>query len=194
MIEIKTPTSPAKPSRHFYREKIRMVIQTRIALGLPLNHRDILQAAGGGSASTVVDELKHLGKDAPATLIGRGAKSLPQRIVAIEDALNNALAREAQLAAENIALKNSLHAAQEHLNKLLATHQDAQRMLFQSVDDLRQMVKRGQGGMLSANDQQGLSEAILWKTRHDQLQHRLIALEADNRKMANQLVASGSES
>ena len=104
-------STASKRSRHSYRERIQEVIQERIALGKPLTHRDILKDAGGGSASTVVEELAKADRQTPATLIGRGAKSLPQRIAALEDALNASLAREKVLEAENQALKDSLTSA-----------------------------------------------------------------------------------
>jgi hypothetical protein len=188
-------STASKRSRHSYRKRIQEVIQERIALGKPLTHRDILKDAGGGSASTVVEELAKADRQTPATLIGRGAKSLPQRIAALEDALNSSLAREKVLEAENRALKDSLTSARADVDKLLAGHQDSQRMLLQGVDDLRQMVKAGQGAMppaviatkrqKAAGDDTG--DGILWKARHDQLLQRFVALDAKNRKMSSQL-------
>jgi hypothetical protein len=188
-------STASKRSRHSYRERIQEVIQERIALGKPLTHRDILKEAGGGSASTVVEELAKAERITPATLIGRGAKSLPQRIAALEDALNASLGREKVLEAENQALRESLTSARADVDKLLAGHQDSQRMLLQGVDDLRQMVKAGQGGMppavIAAERQKAAGDdtgdGILWKARHDQLLQRFVALDAKNRKMSSQL-------
>ena len=82
------------------------------------------------------------------------------------------------------------------LDKLLTAHQDSQRLLLQSVDDLRQMVKAGQGampqGVMEAERQKSAppsesGDAILWKARHDQLLKRYVALDEKCRKLAGQL-------
>ncbi|WP_126448191.1 DNA-binding protein [Sulfuricystis multivorans] len=188
-------STASKRSRHSYRERIQEVIQERMVLGKPLTYRDILKDAGGGSASTVAEELAKADRQTPATLVGRGAKSLPQRIAALEDALNSSLAREKMLMAENQALKEALTSARADVDKLLAVHQDAQRMLLQGVDDLRQMVKAGQGIITPAGIATGrqktagddTGDGILWKARHDQLLQRFAALDAKNRKMSSLL-------
>jgi hypothetical protein len=183
-----------KRSRHSFRERIREVIQDRIALGKPLNHREILKEAGGGSAGTVVEELALAQRQTPATLIGRGAKALPQRIAALEDALNASLNRIRILEAENQALKSSLAEARNDLNQFLAVNQDAQRMLLQGVDDLRRIVKAGQGARqheIPAPERNSATKAgntdTPWKARENQLVGQIFALETRNRKMAQQL-------
>ncbi len=189
---------PAKArTRRSYRERIRQVIADRIVLGKPLTTRAILADAGGGSTSTVVEELAKAERPAPATLVGRGATSLPQRIVALEDALNASVAREQVLGAENQVLKSSLVDARTTVDKLLTQHQDSQRLLLQGVDDLRQMVKAGQGGMPhaaarpspAAADPDG--DAVLWQARHDQLLGRYIELEKKFRGAVSRLNEHG---
>ena len=182
-------------SRRSYRERIREVIQQRIVLGKPLTHREILKDAGGGSSSTVVSEMARIKLPSPAVLVGRGARTLPQRVLALEEALNAALSREKLLTVENDMLKRLLAEARSEVDKLLASHQDAQRLLLQGVDDLRQMVKAGQGGLPPGVVQAGAAketgkesgESILWKTKHDQLLRRYIALEGRCREMASLL-------
>lgn len=189
------PPVKKRRSRHSYREAIRLVILERIALGKPLTQREILKEAGGGSTSTVIEELAKAERVTPAALVGRGAASLPQRIAALEDALNASLAREKVLEAENLVLKTSLTGARTDVDKLLAAHQDSQRMLLQGVDDLRQMVKAGQGsmpqGVIEAERQKvagaETGDAILWKARHDKLLQQFLALDAKNRKLVLQL-------
>ncbi len=192
-------TTLAPPSKrrksHSYRERIRDVIEARKLLGKPLNQREILKEAGGGSASTVVEELAKAALETPATLIGRGASTFPQRIAVLEDAINSSLARERVLVAENQVLRASLADARADLDKLLVAHQDSQRLLLQGVDDLRQMLKAGQQGDLRPAvpvRERGIpmrddADGVLWKARHDQLLERFVALEAKTRKMAGQL-------
>lgn len=187
---------PKKRSKHSYREKIREVIARRRMKGLSCSVRAILNEAGGGSTSTVLDELAQHEKPTPSALVGQDTLNPYQRIVALEEAINNSVAREQVLAAENAVLKNSLASARSDVDKLLAGHQDSQRMLLQGVDDLRQMVKAGQGampqGVVEAERQKSApaeqsGDAILWKARHDQLLTRFVALDEKCRKMAGQL-------
>ena len=197
--------TPRPRSRYSYRERIREVIRARIARGDPIQNRDIIKEAGGGSASTVVEEVaKIFDGDTvkPAVLIGAGAKTATQRVVALEQAVNASLAREQSLISENTVLKASLHDLRAELDKLLTSHQDAQRLLLQGVDDLRQMVKAGQGsmpqGVLEAErtktqipDQSGT--AIYWQAKHDQLLERFVALEAKARILAGKVHELGGE-
>ena len=191
-----------KRKSHSYRDRIREVIEVRKLLGKPLNQREILKEAGGGSASTVVEELAKAALATPATLIGRSASTFPQRIAALEEAINSSLARERVLVAENQVLRTSLTDARADLDKLLVAHQDAQRLLLQGVDDLRQMLKAGQqGGLRPAapaiergpSVRDGSGDGLLWKARHDQLLERFVALEAKNRAMASQLHELGAD-
>ncbi len=192
MSEHRTNT---RRSRHSYREAIRVAILDRIKLGKPLNHRAILDDAGGGSATTVAEELAKAQEVTPATLVGSGATSPTQRIAALEDALNASLRRQNVLEAENQVLNKALAAARTDVDKLLAAHQDSQRLLLQGVDDLRQMVKAGQGalphGLIETATKKVASvetgDAILWKAKHDQLLQRFVVLDARNRKLVSQL-------
>lgn len=184
--------SSSKRTQHSYRDRIREVIQDRISLGKPLTHREILRDAGGGSASTVVDVLRHFESQPPATLVGRGASSFPQRIAALEDALTASLAREMVLTAEKDALREALASSRRDVETLLATHQDAQRLLLQGVDDLRQMVKAGLcttsavPATVTEAARTDNKDGLLWKARHDQLLERYIALEEKCRRLRAQ--------
>lgn len=192
---------PKRRKTHSYRERIREVIEVRKLLGKPLNQREILKEAGGGSASTVVEELAKAALETPATLIGRGASTFPQRIAALEDAINSSLARERVLDAENQVLRASLADARADLDKLLVAHQDAQRLLLQGVDDLRQMLKAGQqpsalrpsAPAIERGPDARDGDGVLWKARHDQLLERFVALDAKNRAMAGQLHELGCD-
>ena len=191
---------PRKPrSRHSFREDIREIIRRRIAAGEPLHVRKIIDEAGGGSASTVKQELIAIIKDGTVkaiALTGKGADSPSRRIVALQKAINESLERELGLVAENTALKESLHVARTDLEKLLVAHQDAQRLLLQGVDDLRQMVKAGQGtlpaGIVEAERQKHVAssqsnDAILWKAKHDRLLQRFVELESKYRALDSRL-------
>ena len=186
---------PKKRTKHSYREKIREAIARRRLKGLSCSVRAILDEAGGGSASTVLDELANADKPTPASLFGQDTLNPYQKIVALEEAINASVAREQILAAENGVLKSSLEVARADVDKLIAGHQDSQRMLLQGVDGLRQMVKAGQGampnGVMEAERQKVLpvetGDGILWKARHDQLLQRFVALDAKFRKIASQL-------
>lgn len=191
------PTPPTKKrSKHSYREKIREVIARRRLKGLSCSVRSILKEAGGGSASTVLEELANTDKPLPAALVGQETTNPYQRIVALEDAINASIEREQCLATENAVLKASLEAARADVDKLLAGHQDSQRLLLQGVNDLRQMVKAAAQnplpqGIIEAERQKAApaptDDSILWKARHDQLLQRFVALDAKNRKLAAQL-------
>lgn len=182
--------------RHSFRAKIRDVIIARKLRGDPFDFRDIILEAGGGSNKTVREELDNCPEITEGMRIGRGAKTDAERVTALEKAIDASLSRERKLVAENQVLKTSLDSARADLDKLLTAHQDSQRLLLQSVDDLRQMVKAGQGampqGVLEAERQKSApaeqsGDAILWKARHDQLLTRFVALDEKCRKMAGQL-------
>ena len=200
------PEKVRKPrSKHSYRDRIREVIRHRIYRGDPLHTYKILEEAGGGSASTVQQELAAMLEGdtvKPAVLIGAGQRTPTQRIGALEKAINDSIAREQVLIAENTALKESLQAARSDLDKLLVAHQDAQRLLLQGVDDLRQMVRAGKdtlpAGVIEAERQKiaaqhQSNDGILWKAKHDQLLRRYIELEARNRKLEGRLHELGQD-
>ena len=200
------PEKVRKPrSKHSYRDRIREVIRHRIFRGDPLHTYKILEEAGGGSASTVQQELAAMLEGdtvKPAVLIGAGQRTPTQRIGALEKAINDSIAREQVLIAENTALKESLQAARSDLDKLLVAHQDSQRLLLQGVDDLRQMVRGGHdalpAGVVEAERrkhtaQTESSDAILWQAKHDQLLNRHIALEAKCRLLAGRLHELGQD-
>lgn len=188
-------------SRHSFRERIHQVILERIVRGDSLTIRDIIDEAGGGSITTVRQELAKCPVPTEATRVGMGAKTDAQRVPLLEKAVNESLDREKLLIAENKALKDSLDAARADVDKLMATHQHSQRMLLQGVDDLRQMVKAGSGALpqavLEAERQKAApvatDDSILWKARHDQLLQRFVALDAKCRKMAAQLHDLGAD-
>ena len=164
-------------SRHSFRERIHQVILERIVRGDSLTIRDIIDEAGGGSITTVRQELAKCPVPTEATRVGMGAKTDAQRVPLLEKAVNESLDREKLLIAENKALKDSLDAARADVDKLMATHQHSQRMLLQGVDDLRQMVKAGSGA---------LPQAVLEA-------ERFVALDAKCRKMAAQLHDLGAD-
>jgi hypothetical protein len=137
-------------SRHSFRKPIREAIQARIVLGKPLTVRAILEEAGGGSSTTVLEELQKIPTQTLATRIGHSAQTLPQRVLMLEEALEASVTREKDVTAENRALASSLEEARRSTEVLLGMHHDAQRLLMQAVDDLRQMVKAGQGGLPQA--------------------------------------------
>lgn len=182
--------------RHSFRAEIRAVIIARKLRGDPFDFRDIIKEAGGGSNKTVREELDKCPEITEGMRIGRGAKTDAERVTALEKAIDASLSRERELLAENQALKASLDSARADLDKLLTAHQDSQRLLLQSVDDLRQMVKAGQGampqGVVESERQKSAppsesGDAILWKARHDRLLKRYVALDEKCRKLAGQL-------
>ncbi len=200
------PDTPRKPrSRHSFRECIREIIQRRIAEGRPLHVRKIIDDAGGGSASTVKEEIAEAikaGAIRAIALTGKSANSPSRRIAALQATINESLERELGLVAENTALKESLQIARTDLEKLLVAHQDSQRMLLQGVDDLRQMVKAGQGtlpaGIVEAERQKHVApsqsnDAILWKAKHDRLLQRFVELESKYRSLNGRLHELGAE-
>jgi len=200
------PEKVRKPrSKHSYRDRIREVIRHRIYRGDPLRTYEIIDEAGGGSASTVQQELKAMLEGdtvKPAVLVGADQRTPTQRIGALEKAINEGIAREQVLIAENAALKESLQAARSDLDKLLVAHQDSQRLLLQGVDDLRQMVRAGKdtlpAGVMEAERQKiaaqhQSNDGVLWKAKHDQLLRRYIELEARNRKLEGRLHELGQD-
>ena len=183
-------------SQYAYRARIRQVILDRMVRGDTLGIREIIAEAGGGSMTTVRDELAKCPVPTDAVRVGLGAKSPAQRIALLETAINESLARERSLTAENQALRSALDSARTDVEKLLLGHQDSQRLLLQGVDDLRQMVRAaGQGGLpagiIEAERHKAVppvsDDTILWKARHDKLLARLFSLEARCNKMAGRL-------
>lgn len=185
-------------SKHSYRDLICEAIRDSHARGQPLSLRAIQRKAGGGSLGTVTEELQKFfsgDKIRASASIGAGS-TLAGRTKALENAIDASLERERVLEADNAALRASLQESRSELDKLLVAHQDSQRLLLQGVDDLRQMVKAGQGGLpagvLEAERVKSLppektGDAIYWQAKHDQLLQRYIALDGKNRKMAGQL-------
>lgn len=194
-MSTQTPKSRKPRSLHSYRAKIRDVIIARKLRGDTFDIRDIIKEVGGGSNTTVREELDNCPEITEGMRIGRGAKTAAERVTALEKAIDASLTRERELVAEKLALKTSLDSARADLDKLLTAHQDSQRLLLQSVDDLRQMVKAGQGamprGVMEAERQKSApmesGDAILWKARHDLLLKQFAALDEKCRKMAGQL-------
>lgn len=192
---------PKSRTRHSYREAIREVIRSRLARGEALHIRKILGEAGGGSITTVQEELgKMIGaeKVRASTLIGAGASTIKARVVALEAAIDAGLERERTLQVEVKVLNAALQTSRSDVEKLLMNHQDSQRLLMQGVDDLREMVKAGQGslpnGVVEAERAKTLrrevessGDAIYWHEKHDQLLHRYIEMERKNRLLASRL-------
>lgn len=117
-----------------------------MARGEPLHIRKIIETAGGGSVTTVQEELAALTGVAvvrKSLLIGRGATTVQARVVALEDAIDAGLQREETLKAQVAVLQKALSDAQANVEKLIWRHEDSQRELLQGVDDLRQMVRAG---------------------------------------------------
>lgn len=199
MMPIKPTTKPKRRTKHSYRPAIHEVIRQRIARGAPLHIREIIEEAGGGSISTVRDELaKLVGQDQAraSALVGAGARSAHERVPALERAIDDALEREKLLLAENQVLKATLEQRNADVEKLLLTHTDSQRMLLQGVDDLRQMVRAGReslpAGVLAAEQakvagKDGDSKAVYWQTKHDQLLARYVDMEKKNRALMARL-------
>lgn len=188
--------SPKPRSRHSFRDRIRQVILDRMARGATLHVRDIIKEAGGGSATTVKEELAKCPVPTAGTRAGLGANTPAQRIALLEQAVNESMAREQALATEAEALRAALDSARADVEKLLVEHQDSQRMLLQAVDDLRQISKAGQeaatqAAALPSAPRKGelpeSGEGLLWKARHDELLQRFVALDAKCRRMAGQL-------
>lgn len=191
----KSPTPQQPRTRHSFRKRIYQVILDRMARGDTLHVRAILKEAGGGSVTTVREELAKCPVPTEATRVGQGANTPAQRIVLLERAVNEGRSREEILRVENGVLRESLAAARSDVDKLLSAHQDSQRRLLQGVDDLRQMVKAGQGalpqGIIEAERRKNVplisNDDFLWKARHDQLLQRYIALDEKCRKLENKL-------
>ena len=192
-------------TRHSYREPIREAIRQRLARGETLHIRSIIKEACGGSISTVRQELaKMLGEDKikASTLIGAGASSVTARVGALEQAIDASLERERILEAKNSALQESLDTSREELARLLTDHHDSQKLLFQTVDDLRQMIKAGRSslpaGILEAERAKtGKSEmngdVIYWRAKYDQLLQQFIDLNGKNRILGSRLHDLGGD-
>lgn len=195
-----SPPQRQPRTRHSFRSAIREVIRVRLAKGDTLTVRSILKDAGGGSITTVQEEIAALGvkeKVRASALIGAGAKTVQARVEALEAAIDDALERERSLAAEVQAFREALAHKEAEVQTLLATHTDSQRMLLQGVDDLRQMVRAGREslppGVLAAErtkiaaEKDGDSKVIYWQTKHDQLLGKYVEMEKKNRAMASRL-------
>ncbi len=186
-------------TRKSYREAIRNEVKLRMQHGDPLRFKDILAAAGGGSNSTVLEEIRLLRAEDKAR--GEVCVDGVSVLCALERSLSECRAREDVLLAENAALRESLVLARSDVEKLLATHQDSQRMLLQSVDDLRQMVKAGQGAMPKGIIEAEYAklhppesgEVTYWRAKHDQLLQRQIDLENKNRLLLGKIHDLGGD-
>lgn len=190
-------------TRHSYRNAIRDAIRRRLALGEPLHVRKIIDEAGGGSASTVQEEIANLaGKEKlrASTLVGAGTGTVHDRVRALENALDDALEREKVLTAEVQVLRNSLSKRDEDVAKLMLTHVDSQKMLLQGVDDLRQMVRAGRdalpSGVIAAEDAKvsapaADNQAVYWQTKHEALLRKYVDLDRRNRLLASRLSEAG---
>jgi hypothetical protein len=195
-----TTPKPKSRSRHSFRDPIREVIRRRLARGEPLHIQKILTEVGGGSITTVRQELAEMigaEKVRASTLIGAGASTIKARVQALEAAIDAAMERERLLQAEVVVLKDALQSSRDDVAKLLAIHQDSQRLLMQGVDDLREMVKAGQGALpvgiveteranVSPKEVRDASsgDAFYWHEKHDQLLRRHVNMEKENREMA----------
>lgn len=211
------PSRSSRPrTRHSFRGAIREVILRRHARGDTLSVRKIIDEVGGGSPKTVLEELAEfteaVGKGR-AVLVGADAVSPAARIPALEDALNDALARERRLQAENDGLRSALEAsrksqllAEQNVATMLATHQDAQHKLMQGVDDLRQMVAAGKDALplemlvtkasndaAAARAEKGAAESIYWETKHNQLLQKYVDLDNKYRLARSRLAELGED-
>ena len=132
-----------------------------------------------------------------SALIGAGASTIKARVQALEAAIDAAMERERLLQAEVVVLKDALQSSRDDVAKLLAIHQDSQRLLMQGVDDLREMVKAGQGALpvgiveterAKVPPKEGRDassgDAFYWHEKHDQLLRRHVNMEKENREMA----------
>ena len=135
-------------------------------------------------------------------MIGAGASSVTARVGALEQAIDSSLERERVLEAKNTALQESLNSSRDELARLLTDHHDSQRMLFQTVDDLRQMVKAGQSslptGVLDAERAKIASsemngDVIYWRAKYDQLLQQYIELDAKIRILRSRLNDLGGD-
>ena len=186
-------------ARKSFREAIREAVRHRMERGEPLNVKSIIAAAGGGSNSTVIEEIRLLREEDRRR--GEALVDGERVLAAVEYALSECRARQDVLLAENAALRVSLDLARADVEKLLASHQDSQRMLLQGVDDLRQMVKAGQGalpkGILEAEHAKlhppESGEVTYWRAKHDQLLRRLVDLENKNRLLLGQIHDLGGD-
>ena len=181
------------------------MIRDSLARGQKLSLRAIQEKAGGGSLTTVKEELYKLipgDKIRPSTLIGAGAPTLTERVVDLENAIDASLERGRRLEAENAALRASLQESRSELDKLMVAHQDSQRLLLQGVDDLRQMVKAGQGtlpaGVMEAARAKSLppektEDSIYWQAKHDQVLQQFITLDGKYRILASRLHDLGGD-
>ena len=167
IVTMKIPSRKPR-AKHSFRESIRESILTRMAKGEPLHIRKIIEDAGGGSVTTVQQELASLTGaqySRKSLLIGRGASTVQARVSALEEAIEGGFKREETLKAQVVVLQQALDHAQGNLAMLLRRHEDSQRELLQGVDDLRQMVKAGKEGEALTSIHRPVAETQYKETR-----------------------------
>lgn len=195
------PTQRSPRSRHSYREPIREAILIRISRGEPLHVRRILEDAGGGSATTVQEELTAL-TGSPVSrksnLVGRGAATLHARVVALENAIDEGLFREERLRAQVSVLQEELGDSRNNLDMVLNRYDHTHRQLLQAIDDLRQFARSFQSRSVVPPDSPLERPQVLGGDDRDALVKRcnslaasLFELEEKNRVLKSTLHEHG---
>lgn len=207
IVTMKTPSRKPR-AKHSFRESIRESILTRMAKVEPLHIRKIIKDAGGGSVTTVQQELAALTGtqfSRKSLLIGRGASTVQARVAALEEAIEEGFRREETLKAQVTVLQQALDHAQGNLAMLLRRHEDSQRELLQGVDDLRQMVKAGkEGGLFALNPRAAAvpetaskevrgDQGAYWRAKCDQLIASNFAMEKLCRELKGRLHELGED-
>ena len=117
--------------RKRFRNTIRAVIRRRMAAGESLGYRDIRREAGGGSLTTIEQELQKAGAEMlTQDRVAQGRQGKENRVLQLEIELNTAHARCRQLEERN-----------ERLERSLATALDPQGLMFQRLMALEESVR-----------------------------------------------------
>lgn len=128
------------------RASIRLAIRRRIKFHESLSVRAILAEAGGGSTTTVREELALVtGNTVALSQVGHfGHQSQVEELAALKSALADALKREASLVAENNSLRRLISEQGASQTYLLGRLDDSYRQLLVSVDNYREKAKVAQ--------------------------------------------------
>ena len=198
---IPTPNPRAPRSRHSYRDAIREVILARLERGEPLHIRKVLQEAGGGSVTTVQEEITALTGSAEkrkVLLIGRGASTVQARVAALEAAIDEGLSREGRLQAQVAVIQEELVRSRDTVDRLLLRHDDVHRQLLQAVDDLRQMARAAPAAPAAVVEPPPRSvpapvaePVAILRQRCNQLAEQVFRLEETNRALLSRLHENG---
>lgn len=129
---------------HSKRAVIAEVIARRVKSGEALTVRQILKESGGGSSTTVLEELAKLD---PAehriqhVLTGSATSSSAEQIRVLKEALAAALQREEGYRAEAAALKALVLEMTTTYQFMVSQHDDTYREMVMSLDTFRQAAK-----------------------------------------------------